>query len=264
MFISHDGGANYDSGYDANSGTAILSLIYAVGISCDWIHSGTLTLGNVGNQDGWLQILDGSGNQIGYWNNTGIHATAGSFSGSITGSTITGSTITSEGNAGTSTTIVSDVYNYLRITGGGETVTFGPKISVNGDIYYEARPTYFGWALSDAHDAHSSDKKLKKKIKDIPIKNSRELIFNARPRYYEFKKSLEGGVRSGFVAQELRESLDKIGDTTAIERESIRREGEREVIYEDFIAHLVNTTQDLYKRVDSLEKELAELKARVK
>ena len=111
------------------------------------------------------------------------------------------------------------------------------------------------------YTAHSSDKKLKKKIKDIPVKKSRELILGARPRYYEFKKSIENGVRSGFVAQELRESLDAIGDTTAIERESIRREGEREVIYEDFIAHLVNTTQDLYKQVDELKKELAELKA---
>jgi hypothetical protein len=123
---------------------------------------------------------------------------------------------------------------------------------------------FLGWAVEDAYNNHSSDRKLKKKIKDIPVRKSRDLILGARPRYYEFKDTKEKGVRSGFVAQELRESLDSISDTTAIERESVRREGEREVIYEDFIAHLVNTTQDLYKQIDELKSELEELKARVK
>ena len=181
--------------------------------------------------------------------------------GTITGAAISGGTITSPGaNSGTSTNISggsvvlnTDGYNYLRINGGGETVTFGPKISVNGDIYYEARPTYFGWALYDAHQAHSSDKKRKKKIKPIPRKRSREIILNAKPKYFEFKKDIEGGIRSGFIAQELRESLDKIKDTTALERESLRREGEREINYQDFIAHLVNTVQDLYEEIEKLK-----------
>lgn len=188
----------------------------------------------------------------------------GSITGTtITGGTITGATITSNGvNSGTSTSISggsvvlnTDGYNYLRISGGGETVTFGPKISVNGDIYAEERPTYFGWALYDAHQAHSSDRRLKKNIEDIPVERSREIIRNAKPRYYEFKESLEGGIRSGFIAQELRETLDKIGDDTAIERESVRREGEREVNYQDFIAHLVNTVQDLYEEIEKLKGE---------
>ena len=183
--------------------------------------------------------------------------------GTITGATISGGTITSPGvNSGTSTVISggsvdinSDGNNFLKITGGGESVTFGPLISVNGDIYYQARPTYFGWALKDAHDAHSSDRKRKKKIKPIPRKRSKEIILNAKPKYFEFKKDIEGGIRSGFIAQELRESLDKIKDHSAIERESIRRKGEREINYQDFIAHLVNTVQDLYEEIDKLKGE---------
>ena len=54
VFISHDGGLTYDQGYDANSGTAILSLLYAIGISCDWVRTGSLTLGGYNNQDGKL------------------------------------------------------------------------------------------------------------------------------------------------------------------------------------------------------------------
>lgn len=183
--------------------------------------------------------------------------------GTISGATISGGTITSPGvNSGTSTVISggsvdinSDGYNFLKITGGGESVTFGPLISVNGDIYYQTRPTYFGWALKDAYDAHSSDRKRKKKIKPIPRKRSKEIILNAKPKYFEFKKDIEGGIRSGFIAQELRESLDKIKDHSAIERESIRRKGEREINYQDFIAHLVNTVQDLYEEIEKLKGE---------
>ena len=245
----------YTQGYDSNSGTAILNLIFAHGITADFIKTTSLSA---------------------------ITANMGTLTaGSITGGTITGTTsITSYRDSNTN-------YGYTQISGGNckiyadaenffevrakdknsRYVTLGPEITVNdGDSSFRSQHNlkYLGWAVEDAYAAHSSDKKLKKKIKDIPVKKSRDLILGARPRYYEFKKSLEGGVRSGFVAQELRENLDNIGDKSAIERESIRREGEREVIYEDFIAHLVNTTKDLYKQIDELKTELADLKARVK
>ena len=72
VFISHDGGLTYDSGYDANSGTAILSLLYAVGISCDWVKTGALTLGGYNNTDGVLHA---------YANMTFTNS-SGSYSGS--------------------------------------------------------------------------------------------------------------------------------------------------------------------------------------
>ena len=246
----------YTQGYDSNSGTAILNLIYAHGITADFIK--TTSLSEITANMGTLTA------------------------GSITGGTITGTTsITSYYNNSTSNGytqisggncyVYADENNYFRVramgVSGTREVTLGPHISVRDTdqgFFSERSLRYLGWAVEDAYAAHSSDKKLKKKIKDIPVKKSRDLILGARPRYYEFKKSLEGGVRSGFVAQELRENLDNIGDKSAIERESIRREGEREVIYEDFIAHLVNTTKDLYKQIDELKTELADLKARVK
>lgn len=181
--------------------------------------------------------------------------------GTITGTSISGASIQSNSVNGGSTSIsggkidihtASDAWLSIR---GGETTTFGEHISVNGDRYFEYRPTYFGWAMYDAHQAHSSDRKRKKKIKPIPKKRSKEIILNAKPKYFEFKKDIEGGIRSGFIAQELRESLDKIKDHSAIERESIRRKGEREINYQDFIAHLVNTVQDLYEEIDKLKGE---------
>lgn len=56
VFISHDGGLTYDSGYDANSGTAILSLLYAHGLTSEWIKTGTLDVGGLNNIDGIIRV----------------------------------------------------------------------------------------------------------------------------------------------------------------------------------------------------------------
>ena len=69
----------YDNGYDANSGTAILDLIYAIGIKCNWIHAGTLKLGGYNNANGLLQMLNASNQEIGKWDKDGISINSGSI-----------------------------------------------------------------------------------------------------------------------------------------------------------------------------------------
>lgn len=49
----------------------------------DFIHGGTLKLGGRDNGNGWLQILDNDGEQIGKWDKDGISASNGSFTGTI-------------------------------------------------------------------------------------------------------------------------------------------------------------------------------------
>ena len=41
----------------------------------DWIHGGTLTLGGLNNSNGWMQILNASGQQIGKWDKDGADIT---------------------------------------------------------------------------------------------------------------------------------------------------------------------------------------------
>jgi len=194
----------------------------------------------------------------------------------ITGGTITGSTIRSYRNGNTSNgyteisggncSVIADADNYFQVKSKADSglyVTMGPEITVNdtsASFRIQCSLRYLGWAVYDAYQAHSSDKKLKEQIADIPVSESKDVILGARPRYYEFKDKTEKGIRSGFVAQELREALERIGNDTAIERESARREGEREVLYEDFIAHLVNTVQDLYAEVGALKEEINKMK----
>ena len=85
IFISEDGGQSYTAGYDASTATMLVNLVYAVGINCDWIHSGTLTLGGNNNVNGVLSILNGSGAEVGKWNNAGIEIKSGSIKLTKTG-----------------------------------------------------------------------------------------------------------------------------------------------------------------------------------
>ena len=61
--------------------------------SFDAALGGTLTLGGINNGNGLLRILNASGEQVGYIDNTGVNFTQGRFSGEIPGTKITGSTI---------------------------------------------------------------------------------------------------------------------------------------------------------------------------
>lgn len=72
--VSTDGGKTWNAGLDA-SGNATVNILSAIGINCDWIHAGTLTLGGYNNQNGKLVMQDADGNEIGRWDNKGVYST---------------------------------------------------------------------------------------------------------------------------------------------------------------------------------------------
>ena len=80
--VSTDGGKTWNAGMTAD-GRAVVNVLSAVGILFDWARGGTLTLGGYGNGDGRLEILNASGAQIGYVDNTGVHFDVGSISASL-------------------------------------------------------------------------------------------------------------------------------------------------------------------------------------
>lgn len=98
--VSTDGGKTYPYGFTV-TGEMIVRILSAEGINADWIKVGTLnadliqsgemladrikggilTLGGKANGDGVLRVLDASGNEIGKWDNTGVHLNAGKIEG---------------------------------------------------------------------------------------------------------------------------------------------------------------------------------------
>lgn len=78
FFVSQDGGLSYTSGFDKN-GNAVVNILYAIGIVCDWIRGGTLTLGGDNNVNGLLKVLDSSKQTIGKWDDNGLSIYRGNF-----------------------------------------------------------------------------------------------------------------------------------------------------------------------------------------
>lgn len=92
FMVSTDGGETWNAGIDAD-GNAVVNVLSAVGINFDWARGGTLTLGGVLNGNGKLVILDNSGAQVGYIDNTGVNFQKGTFSGTVSAAMIEGSGI---------------------------------------------------------------------------------------------------------------------------------------------------------------------------
>ena len=97
--------------------------------SFSYASGGTLTLGGVNNGDGLLRILDASGNQIGYMDNTGVNFAQGSFTGKIVAGdgTIGGWKIRTNYLESEDGTI--RLYKSGRIVFGGD---YGATLSANG------------------------------------------------------------------------------------------------------------------------------------
>lgn len=53
-------------------------------INFSYAHGGTLKLGGQNNTNGSLTVYNANGNQVGYWDKDGIHATSGKFDGNCT------------------------------------------------------------------------------------------------------------------------------------------------------------------------------------
>lgn len=70
--VSTDGGDTWNAGMDANGNVAV-NVLSAIGINFNWAKGGTLTLGGSGNGNGLLKILNASGAEIGYIDNSGTH-----------------------------------------------------------------------------------------------------------------------------------------------------------------------------------------------
>ncbi|WP_394918175.1 tail fiber domain-containing protein [uncultured Robinsoniella sp.] len=80
FFISHDGGKTFDNGFDKD-GNAVLNVVAAIGIVCDWIKGGTLVLGGDNNTSGEMIINNADNIAIGSWGKEGIIASKGRIGG---------------------------------------------------------------------------------------------------------------------------------------------------------------------------------------
>lgn len=84
--VSTDGGKTYNAGLTVD-GDLIARILSVVGVNCDWIHSGTLTLGGDNNDDGVLVVYNKSKKEIIRLDNSGITVSEGKIIGPVIGGT---------------------------------------------------------------------------------------------------------------------------------------------------------------------------------
>ena len=111
--------------------------------------------------------------------------------------------------------------------------------------------------------AYSSDRRIKKNIKDIDIDFSKRLIMNTRPRSYRMKYD-DSLIRYGVIAQEVKETLDSIGtkEKTAIVRVPEDDKEQWAVEYKQYIPHLINVVKSQQAEIELLKEEIQALKER--
>lgn len=109
----------------------------------------------------------------------------------------------------------------------------------------------------------TSDRKLKSNITDLSITKSLKLITSLQPKSYTFKADKNKKNRYGFIAQEVEEILrDNELKNTGIVETSMNENGKERLSlsYIDFIAPTVQVIQYQQKEIESLKKEIDELK----
>lgn len=82
FFVSQDGGQSYTAGFDKN-GNVVVNVLYAIGIVCDWIKGGTLTLGGADNVNGIFRALDAEGNIVCQITKDGLISNQGNLNNNI-------------------------------------------------------------------------------------------------------------------------------------------------------------------------------------
>lgn len=245
----------YDNGYDANSGTAILELLYARGIEADWIRANAITANKIAANaitSGKIAANAVTADKISTTNLESISATIGPW-------TINSSGFTNEDNAWLQPFDIScGKYGSTLIGMRANSSDGYLEVSRNASsdqirVYRDSIERRRGGTEYAVWD--SSDRRLKKNIKKLTLKEAQALIQNVIPKKFEYKA--EQGVRYGFIAQELRKVLS---DDNSIEY----GKDYRAIHYSDFIAPLCLIVNNQQKEIDLLKQELAELKAKVK
>lgn len=275
FFVSVNGGESYTSGFDSN-GNAVFNVLAAIGITFDWAHGGTLTLGGSGNGNGRLNIMNASGSLIGYIDNTGVHFNQGVFSGSLSAAKGTFNGIVSAGRVVGSQiegslikTYDADGLNGIEIEAGKQRFyyegnLFGymePQSDViinesNGSIV-EIPYLYFSCPILYKEVSGLSDER-KKNISKWNDKYD-DFLMDLVPVEFSWKEGKDKRINTGFGAQTVKKLLKKHGliNNALV---SGRDETEYSIAYSNLHAIEINSIQKNREMIQELKELIFELK----
>ena len=162
-------------------------------------------------------------------------------------------------------------------TGSGGTYIYGPEeddvinignpssdIHIWGDLTageIEAVSGYFeSWCYSPDW-TEGSDKRLKHDIETLDAAKMEELVTGLRPVRYRLNDDEEDKLRYGFVAQEVKATLEAVGEDEGDSPVYRLHRGLYGLNYTDLIAPMVSVLQSMLVRMGELEARVAALEA---
>ena len=143
-------------------------------------------------------------------------------------------------------------------------IASGGAICLNSEM---AQTNYLqGDNIVDGYQRLSSDRRIKKNIRYLTPEESRQFILSLKPAEFEFIDSKQEeyeywkGVRHGFIAQDVLESLGDDADKRSLVTKQ-KWDGMYELLYDELTADLVGICQSQERRINDLEVRIGRLEA---
>lgn len=271
---SNDGGTTYGLAMTMD-GAIVANYITSGTMYADRIKGGTLKLGGDSNEDGVLQIVNASNQEIGHWDKDGIVLLKGTVGGwyivddriysqdsnadynvSIWKNKGSGDNYAFETKTSGSTTWAlrynGAVYTPGRwqiLGGGGVHIGAGQGASIDCDGHI-----YAGYYVEGSEFITHSDARMKKDLKAVTKDFASNILKKLKPYKFKYdnKNIAEDIDHFGLLAQDVQAALGKDSKSFVFETEK----GFLGVDYTAFIPLLIKGYQEQQKEIEELRKEI--------
>ena len=136
------------------------------------------------------------------------------------------------------------------------------NINVESSLDHPNMENYIhGPSIIDGYQRLNSDRRQKKNIRYMTSEECTEFILSLKPAEFEFIDEMQEqdywkGVRHGFIAQDVRESLGDEAEKRSLVTQTLY-DGMYELKYDELTADIVGICQEQQRRIEALEARLA-------
>ena len=127
------------------------------------------------------------------------------------------------------------------------TSTFHNDVDIGGRLKMYNSIDAIDQTITAGNFVQSSDKRVKKNIKDIVTEKARDFIMKLKPKSFKYRKG-EDRIHHGFIAQDVQEIAGEWG--------IVHEDDHLSLSYTEIIADLVAVVQDQERRIAALERRI--------
>lgn len=152
--------------------------------------------------------------------------------------------------------IFRDLKNVNFMTVESHSMGENPGITFYLDTKFQRNVEIIGSTTLSASPIIGSDFDIKKDVQSLDTQKSSDFIYALNPVEYKYKDGTSNRLHHGFIAQELRDSMQSDWGVYCDANIDTGEKGGKALRYEELIADLVATVQSQNKRIEELEKKI--------